>query len=106
MFAKYYCEESENKQFIRKQTIYLVLLNANTRDLIVLPVEDKTQQNYIKAIKNHFKNKLIDTGKYKQWTGPKGGKYKKIKPDNEQYINKSGIKTIKGDGEFDTNEFT
>ena len=84
MFAKYYSEESENKQFIRKQTIYVVLSNVNTRYLIVLPVEDKTQQSYINAIKNHFKNKLIDTGKYKQWTGPKGGEYKKVKPDNER----------------------
>ena len=113
MFAKHFTNTDKDITYndiiyngiAKQQTIYLVLLNVNTRYLIVLPVKDKNQSSYIDAIKKHFNKGLIDKGKYEYSTGPRGGKYKKLRPDSERYINNSKLKTIKGDGEFDTKMF-
>ena len=103
MFAKHYT--GNNNDYIRKQTIYLTFLNVNTRYLHVIPVPNREIDTYIDAIKTWQHKHLIDKGKFETITGPRGGKSKKRIPDNERYVNTSNIKTLKGDGEFDSVKF-
>ena len=103
LFAKRFTNDGENYQ--REQTIYLTLLNVNTRYLKVLPVKNREIDSYIDAIKKWLGRTLVDKGKYIITKGPRGGVYRTKRPINERFINNSRVQTLKGDGEFDTNDF-
>ena len=103
MFAKHYVNENELTEAsapLPNQTIYLVLLNVNTRYLIVRQVPNRRIENYINAIKSIIQNDIVDKGRHIVKIGKRGGITKRVRPKNERYENNSMIQTLKGDGEF------
>lgn len=99
MFANYFTQDDGN-QYTREKTIYLTLLNVNTRYLIVRKVESRHILNYIDTIKSLIDKDVVDKGEYEFTYGPRGGEYKKKTPAHRRYVNNSMIQTLKGDGEF------
>ena len=106
MFANHFVDKEEYKEKeFTQQTIYLVLLNVNTRYLIVKPVENKEIVNYINVIKDLIKDDVKVKNTYRFVTIDKRGRQHPSRKEYTRYNNNSMIQTLKGDGEFDTNDF-